>query len=91
MGNCSGFTPKWPVAVEHAGCAWHSYVRPTTGALIFVPPVRFVLKEVSLVVDYIYVELLSAICKTFKPKERVAAYDIFQFCEILVCNSRIAV
>lgn len=42
-----------------------------------VPPVWFVLKEVSLVVDLIYVELLSAICNTFKPKERVAAYDIF--------------
>ena len=91
MGNCSGFTPKWPVAVEQAGCAWHSYVRPTTGALFLVPHVWFVLKEVSLVVDYIYVELLPAICNTFKPKERVAAYDIFLFCEILVCNSRIAV
>ena len=56
-----------------------------------VPPVWFVLKEVSLVVDYIYVELLPAICNTFKPKEGVAAYDIFQFCEILVCNIRIAV
>ena len=48
-----------------------------------MPPVWFVLKEVSLVVDLIYVELLSAICNTFKPKERVAAYNIFSFCEIL--------
>ena len=83
MGNCSGFTPKWPVAVEQAGCAWRWNVRPTTGALFFVPPIWFVLKEVSLVVDLIYVELLSAICNTFKPKERVAAYNMFLFCEIL--------
>ena len=77
MGNCSGFTPKRPVAVEQAGCAWHSYVRPTTGALFLVPHVWFVLKEVSLVVDLIYVELLPTICNTFEPKEGVTAYDFF--------------
>ena len=42
-----------------------------------MPPVRFVLKEVSLVVDLIYVELLPTICNTFKPKEGVTAYEIF--------------
>ena len=35
VGNCSGFTPKWPVAVEQAGCAWHWNVWPTLGALLF--------------------------------------------------------
>ena len=42
-----------------------------------VPTVWFVLKEVSLVVDLIHVELLPTICNTFEPKEGVTAYDFF--------------